>query len=73
MGRRTAQLNRSREWDGILRFEYASEPSKNGQHRAPDSHAQLERLVKDQGERIARLEAAWSLAIAWKGRRTTNQ
>jgi hypothetical protein len=33
----------------------------------------LERVVREQGERIERLEAAWTMAIAAKGRWYTRQ
>mgnify|MGYP003394753434 CR=1 FL=1 len=67
MSRRTTQFNQSRAWDGLIRFEYAPTPVKIGPGEV-DPVAELERLVRDQGERIARREAAWSVAIARKMR-----
>jgi hypothetical protein len=72
MSRRAVQ-SRSREWDGLLRFEYAPTPSKRGGGETLDAVSALQRVVRDQGERIERLEAAWSMATQEKGRRYTRQ
>ena len=73
MRRRTTQVNRSRDWDGLLRFEYAVEPSKNGTLGTSDVLSDLERAVREQGERIVRLEASWLTPIDRKHRRYTKQ
>jgi len=73
MSRRTTQFDRSREWDGVLRFEYAAKPSKSGAQGTSDLVAELERVVRGQGERIARLEAVWSIPVDREHRRYTKQ
>jgi hypothetical protein len=73
MGGRTTQLNRSRDWDGLLRFEYAAQAPKSGTLGPSDRVAELEGVVRDQGARIARLEAAWSTAIDRKPERYARQ
>lgn len=64
--RQGRQGSRQREKEGFLRFEYVG--SAGRAKSTEDPVAELRRVVRDQGERIARLEAKWLITF---GRRAS--
>jgi hypothetical protein len=64
--RQGRQSSRQRGKEGFLRFEYVDRAGRT--KSTEDPVAELLRVVRDQGERIARLEAKWLITF---GRRAS--